>query len=81
MFHSVEVAGQLVDEVGSQVVVVELQVAADEPQLAAGVEQSPGNLLQNIPELSSIFNQSVKPVGQRWRLQGGSQSVDLDSDP
>ena len=43
MFHSVEVAGQLVDEVGSQVVVVELQVAADEPQLAAGVEQSPGN--------------------------------------
>ena len=53
MFHSVEVAGQLVDEVGSQVVVVELQVAADEPQLAAGVEQSPGNLLQNIfPEFS-----------------------------
>ena len=39
------------------------------------------NHLEIIPEFSSIFNQSVKPVGQRWRLQGGSQSVDLDSDP
>ena len=47
------VLGQLAGGVGSQVVVVELRVVADAPQVAAGAEQSPGFGFE-ILELSQV---------------------------